>query len=257
MKIWLAAAAVAALLHGAAVAQDVVLRFAYENEEVFPYYMGTQDVPQDRPGVTIDMLRLLEARLPNLKVQLVRMPWKRCLVQLQEGNVDAVVDSFKPERMQNGVFPTKAGKPDVKLAIDVRAYYLFKRADTALFWDGVRLSGADGAVGVPRGYSIIDDLARLGVRVEETRSSGTDFRKLQLNRLIAVATLEKVGAYYVKHAPAGTLVKVAPPLASKEYYLIFSHQFFAKHEELSASIWRHLVQIRDRDMDAMFPKYLD
>lgn len=257
MKICFAAVAIAAVLHGAAMAQDVVLRFAYENEEVFPYYMGTQDVPPDRPGVTLDMLRLLEARLPRLKVQLVRMPWKRCLVQLQEGNVDAVVGSFKPERMQNGVFPMKAGKPDVKLAIDVRAYYLFKRSDTAFTWDGERLSGLDGAVGAPRGYSIIDDLARLGVRVEETRSSGTDFRKLQINRLSAVATLEKVGDYYVRQAPAGFFVKVQPPLASKEYYLIFSHQFFTKHEDLSATIWRLLVQIRDRDMDAMFPKYLD
>jgi polar amino acid transport system substrate-binding protein len=245
------------LWHGHVSAQAVTLRFAYEVEEVFPYYVGSGMAIPARAGVTPDMINLLPRALPGLRIEQQRMPWKRCLAQLQNGEIDAVVASFKPDRLALGTYPMKNGQPDTALAMDVRLYYLYKPKGSALNWDGDKLSGLNGAIGAPQGYSIVDDLQKKGVTVEQSRSSGTDFQKMQLNRLAGLATLEVVGDYYVRQFPERGIVKVAVPLAKKEYYLLLSHQFFQKHPELSAKIWRALTVIRDQDADAILVKYLE
>ena len=255
-------ASIAGLLAGlllplAALADTVVLRFAYETEEVFPYYVGTGEVIAAKPGVLPELVMQLGRRIPGLKVEMSRMPWKRCLAQLQGGEVDAIVGSFKPDRLANGVYPMKNNSPDPAMAIDVRSYHLFKLKGSPVQWDGQQFFELHGAVGAPLGYSIVDDLQKMGVKVEQTRSAAVDFQKLGLRRLAAVAALEKVGDYYVRLGRDGDIVKVQPALATKEYYLMFSRQFMQKHPDTAARIWKTLSEVRDKDIDALIVKYLD
>jgi polar amino acid transport system substrate-binding protein len=238
-------------------ADPVTLRFAYETEEVFPYYVGTGEVISNKPGVLPELVLQLGRRIPGLKIEMSRMPWKRCLAQLQSGEVDAIVGSFKPDRLANGVYPMKNNSPDPAMAIDVRSYYLYKPRGSTVQWDGQQFGELNGAVGAPLGYSIVDDLQKMGVKVEQTRSAAVDFQKLGLRRLAAVAALEKVGDYYVRLGRDGDFVKVTPALATKEYYLMFSRQFIQKHPDTASRIWRTLAEVRDSEIDAMIVKYLD
>ncbi len=257
MKRWSLLALGFAFLHQIAFAQSITLRFAYEVEEVFPYYMGSGETTPPDPGVTPEMLRLLEKEVPGLRVELQRMPWKRCLVQLQDGEVDALVASFKPERMQAGVYPMKNAQPDAALAIDVRAFYLYKAADSALDWDGQQFTSLAGPIGAPLGYAIVEDLQKKGANVAQSRSTATDFQKLVLGRLAGVAAFERVGDFHMRKAKPGTVLRVGTVLATKEYYLIVSHQFMRRHPALAPALWRGLARIRDRQADALFLKYLE
>lgn len=245
------------LLPSLAWAETVTLRFAYEVEEVFPYYIGSGEVIAANPGVLPELMLQLPRRIPTLSIKLSRMPWKRCLAQLQSGEVDALVASFKPDRLANGIYPMKNNSPDPALAIDVRSYHLYKLKGNPAKWDGLQLTELNGAVGAPLGYSIIDDLQKMGVKVEQTRSASADFQKLALRRLAAVASLEMVGDYYVRTSREGNIVKVMPALATKEYYLMFSRQFMQNHPALAAQIWRTLVEVRDKELDSIIVKYLD
>lgn len=246
-----------ALVHQIAFAQTITLRFAYEVEEVFPYYMGSGEATPAAPGVTPDMLRLLENEIPGLRVALQRMPWKRCLVQLTDGEIDAVVGSFKAERLQAGVYPMKGGQPDPALALDVRAIYLYKTGDSALSWNGQQLTGLTGPIGAPLGYAIVDDLQKMGASVAQSRSSATDFQKLALGRLAGVAAFERVGDFHMRKARPGAVLRLGTVLATKEYYLILSHQFVQRHPALAPALWRGLARIRERQADALFLKYLE
>lgn len=257
MRRWRLAILGFALIHQIAFSQTITLRFAYEVEEVFPYYMGSGEATPPDPGVTPEMLRLLEHEVPGLRVQLQRMPWKRCLVQLQDGEVDAVVASFKRERQQAGAYPMKGGEPDPALAIDVRAYYLYKAGDSALNWNGQQFAGLAGAIGAPLGYSIVEDLQKKGASVAESRSAATDFQKLLLGRLAGVAAFEKVGDFHMRKARPGVVVRLGTALATKEYYLVFSHQFMRRHPTLAPALWRGLARIREQQADALFLKYLE
>jgi len=72
---------------------------------------GSQLSPQ-LPGIEIELYRLMAARL-NLQLEMVRIPWKRCLSEVKQGRADGIFPaSFKPERLSLGVYPMRNGKLD-------------------------------------------------------------------------------------------------------------------------------------------------
>lgn len=236
-------------------AGTVTLRFAHEGVTLFPYYLSADAATPDKPGAMLQMLKLLETRIPNLKVEFQHMPWRRCLVKLEAGEIDAVESSFNPGRMVNGAFPMKAGQIDARLRIHTLSYTLFAMGDSGLSWDGKSLHGLNGAIGAPLGYSIVDDLKARGVRVEESTSTSTNFQKLLLGRLGGVAAQTHVGERLMKLERFKAIVKLTPVLASKDYYLLLSHQFVAKYPDLSKRIWNELAQIRETEMAAIMSSY--
>ena len=54
----------------------------------------------ENPGVAVEMIKLLESKIPNLKITLIRRPWKRCMLILKAGIVEGIFNAnFKPERL--------------------------------------------------------------------------------------------------------------------------------------------------------------
>jgi polar amino acid transport system substrate-binding protein len=236
-------------------AGTVTLRFAHEGVTLFPYYLAADSATPDKPGAMLQILKLLETRIPDLKVEVQHMPWRRCLAKLEAGEIDAVESSFNAGRMVNGVFPMRAGQVDGRLRIHTLSYSMFATGDSGLRWDGQSFRGLDGAIGAPLGYSIVGDLKAKGLRVEESNSTVTDFQKLLLGRLDGVAAQSHVGEHLIKQERFKAIVKLEPALASKDYYLLLSHQFVANHPELSKRIWHELAQIRDNEMAAIMARY--
>jgi len=94
-----------------AAANTVTLRFVYEDRPLFPYYLGDGSSQPRWPGVTIELLRQLEKKVPGLKISFERMPWQRCLASVKKGSADAVVASYRKDREDTGVFPWLASGP--------------------------------------------------------------------------------------------------------------------------------------------------
>lgn len=240
----------------ATASEKTSFRFAYEDKAVMPFFAGDGEEIPAEPGVSVEMVLRLEKKIPSLNVELQRCPWKRCLHNLKNGEIDAVVASFRAERMDIGVFPMKDGKPNPALRMSSTGYALYKLKSGQLTWDGQALTNANGAIGFPRGYSIGDDLKTLGATVEESGSTLSDMKKLQLRRLDGVAAVESVGDYLIKQPSFGDIVKMEPTFPPKDYYLLLSHQFVLKNPELAQRIWRSMADIRERDLREILPNYL-
>jgi polar amino acid transport system substrate-binding protein len=213
-----------------------IVTFSYENKPNPPYYLGSgTDINWDKPGITLEVLKSLENTL-NVQVRFVRNPWQRGLSLLEENQVDGVFHaSFKPERMELGVYPMKDGEVDPSKRIMTNAYYLYKLKDSPLQWDGEKLNNLDGEIGAIIGYAIVGDLQEMGISVYEGENQIDNFRMLLRGRLVGVAAIGTMNDLYLEAHPEefGEIVKVEPPLSTKDYYVILSHQFVQQHPQLA------------------------
>lgn len=241
-------------------AQTVTFTVAYEDKAQPPYYMAEgSGVPDELPGVAVEMVQMLEAKIPNLKVRLVRYPWKRCLDQLEKGAVDAIFNaSHLKERERIGAYPMKAGAVDPSRRMTTIAYSLYTLPSTRLTWDGARFGNADNAIfGAPLGYSIVKDLREKRVELQETMSSDALLKQLLAGRIHAAVMQDVTADALIANDPArlGIIRKHELPVASKPYYLMLSLAFQARHPELAERIWNEIGIMRETVLPRLAPKY--
>jgi len=241
-------------------AQVKEITFVCEDQQDFPNVIDSGDqIRSKNPGTAVDVIRLLEKRL-NLKINIKRVPWKRALeVELKNGSVDGLFTaSYNPAREEFGVYPKKDGKIDESRRYSSTTYNFYKLKGTKIDWDGKELKNFKGSIDAPRGYSIVDDLKKKGLTVEESPSTVTSFKKLQAGRVQLVAALEYSGDNLIETSPEfkGKIEKVQNPIVTKPYYFIFSHQFVKNHPELAEKIWNNLKEIREKELNKIMAKYL-
>lgn len=256
--VWLRLLAAALFLClGTAGAVAETLRVAYEDRELPPYYLGNgAEVDAQRPGLSVELVRMAATDL-GLDLRITRMPWLRCLAALERGEIDAIFNaSFKEDRMANGVYPMLRGHPDPSRRIAAVTYVLYRKAGGAVAWDGrslAHLSTLGGPIGTPAGYSIADDLEKAGVPVQEAPDTTANFRKLDAGRITAVATLDVIGDALLPSFPG--LEKVEPPLVTKDYFVMLSHQFVTAHPVMADRLWQRIATLRDAKGPELVRKY--
>lgn len=252
---WLSAMIMGVLWSASAQAADV-LRAAYEDKAQPPYYLGdSATVEADRPGVSVELLRMAAKEI-GIEVEFVRMPWVRCLKSLQKGEIDATFNSsFKDDRLEFGVYPMAGGKPDASRRIATLTYALYRLKGSPVHWNGKAIEGLDGPVGVQSGYSIVEDLGRMGVKTEEAQASLTNFKKLASKRIPAVAAQEVNGDAVLATGEFPGVEKISPPLVTKDYFVMFSHQFYDSKKALAERLWAKLAEVREREVAKLYAKY--
>jgi len=237
---------------------ETIFTVAYEDKVQFPYYMGeTSKVLTDKPGAAVELVKLIESKVPGLKIVLKRYPWKRCLSELEKGNVDGAFNaSYKEKRLQFGAYPLQEGAVDTSRRLTTIAYHFYKKKGSDFTWDGKKTSESKLSIGAPRGYSIVSDLKKLGFKVSEANSTEANLRKLQTERVEAVALQEVTGDYFLKvNAQFKDLEKVYPPLKTKPYYLMISNQFKAKQPNTAEKIWNAVAELREEQLQGLTEKY--
>lgn len=240
-----------------ASAQVVQFHVAYEDKDSADHTGSSTAIPEE-PGVMIEMIRLIETRVPNLRITFSRKPWARCLAELESGAVDAIFSSsFKPDRLKIGIYPMKDGKDDRRFRIDTKTYSLYQMRDSPIRWDGKRFDNIQQGALAIRGYAIVDDLKKMGVAVKEVNRADDAFRMLLAGRADGFAHLSEFGDYVLKKNPEfARIVKVTPPISSKDYYLQISHQFNARQPALASIIWKALADIRQTEFERLEAKYM-
>lgn len=242
------------------------LIIAYEDKEQPPYYLGNSaQVPEDYPGLAVELVQRLEEEIPQLSITLVRAPWARCLSGLASNQYDGIFNaSYQPERLAIGWYPTEDASHQGALDTDKRltriAYSLYRRSDSSLRWDGLRWTGSPQAlqsIGAPAGYSIVQDLRQQGIEVQEVPASRNALLMVQLGRLEGAVLQEVTGDALLDELQVhfGHLVKDYPPVEEKDYFLMLSHRLLAEEPELGQAIWEALARIRDRDTETLRQKY--
>jgi len=236
------------------------LTFACENKQDFPTVMGnSKDVLETNPGMGIEAVWLLAKKL-NIEIEIKRMPWKRCLSEMEKGNVDGVFTaSFKEKRKQYGLYPEKDGNVDPSRRFTSASYALYRLKGTNVNYDGNNFLNIKGKVGAPRGYSIADDLRKKGLTIDEGPSTEKDFIKMIKGRLDAVAALEMTGDYYILSNDdfQKKIEKILPLIVEKPYYYMISHQFYNKNKDFAEKIWDTIAEIRkDSEFQKRLKNYL-
>ncbi len=245
--------ALSALSSPAIAATD--LTFCTEDKDQKPYVIGVSGILDSNPGLAVEMIQIVAGRT-DINVKFVRAPWKRCLAVLEKGEVDGVfMGSFKKARMKFGAFPMANGDVDPSRRLALSSYSLYRLKGTTPNWDGKAFSGIDGKVGAPLGYSIVKDLEKKGLKMEESKGTSTDFKKMGLKRIVAAAALTNVGDALIESGDFPNVEKVETPLVTKPYYLLLSNQLVAKNKDLTENIWKELANVRENEAKALAKKY--
>ncbi len=201
-------------------------------------------------GIHID---IIAKALDNLgyEVEFKPLPWKRCLVEAEQGGVDGVATaSFKEERAAFMHYPGDAAtaKKSTQRVMQVE-YVVVTSADNSYEFSG-DVKSIPEPVRAPRGYSIADDLKKQGVNVDDKASGDeNNIKKLLRGGDGAVVTIpEVVNVLSEKAEFKGKLKISAQPLKSKSYYLPISKASKLSAEERD-KIWAEIAKVRD---DAAF-----
>ncbi len=245
------------LLLPTAQAVPLTLTLAYADIESFPYQAGNGIEPANPPGIAVELIQQAAADL-GIKVNFLRMPVRRVLSEMEEGHVDGgFIYSYNSDRIRNGVYPLLDGKPDRSRRLATLHYVLYRRMHDKVSWDGNQFSHLSTPLGANTGYSVVADLRRQGVNVEEARSTAQNIQKLRSGRLDAYVAQAIVVDAYLAGAKITDIEKIAPPVSSKDYFLMFSHQFYASNSQLAEALWKHLGEIRDRATEQLAKRYQD
>ncbi len=228
-----------------AVIASVPLKFCYEDKMLTPYYLGVGSrIPIERPGASIEHLQLLVQKVPQLQLELIRMPWKRCLAAMASNTVDAIIASYRPERTEFGRYPMLQQQPDPKRAFAEHHTCLVSRKDAPWSWDGQKLIGTNEIViGRSLGYAAIPSPQGQTFQMHYTLSGTMDLDLLRKGRIQAVTTLCNINnqPFMARFITDRDLKVLLPPLYRNTGYLVFSHQFYQQHPQLSEALWQQLA----------------
>lgn len=224
-------------------AAPVVLQLCYERIDILPWRTV------DGRGLNIELIRMAAGRA-GVTVQFVTLPWKRCMSEMQDGTVQGVfAASFVPDRLAFGAYP--GGNPaDPNLQLYADGYVLVRRKTDPVQWDGKSVSGLKGPVGAQVGYSVVNDLRRLGVPVDEGSQSARELlQKLQLGRVGAAALGNSDAAKLLgtddKPTELGATLEALPvPLVQKAYFLMLSNHFVQDRPDVANRLWQQIAVAR-------------
>ncbi|BBO76119.1 hypothetical protein DSCW_35360 [Desulfosarcina widdelii] len=244
--------------------QATTLQLATDDTPGNPWIIGGGlQFNETLPGIEIELYRLMAARL-GLKLDMVRLPWKRCLLNIERGLVDGIFPaSFKPERLAVGVYPMKNGQIDPLRKSRDSAYYLYTQKTAPLGWDGNRFVNLHlmdrKTIGVPLGWSIASDLRTMGMDLLEKPMPEDLLEILNRGGLAGVVCLDTVMDTYLVQRPNrfSGIRKNQPAVTENAYYLMLSHPFVARHPVLSENIWDTIAAIKNEGtFKAVMERYL-
>ncbi len=230
------------------------LNIAYANVESFPYFLTRSNSVPKNPGISVEIIQMVCKEL-NIQGDFSRLPGKRVLVNLKRNLVDgAFLFSYKPERAVFSAYPLQDGQVNAALKMDTISYFFYTLKDSPITWKNGQLGGTN-KVGVNLGYSVIGQIKKMGLGVNEVQSTVESLKILLKKRVLVVAAQEYP---FERHwaAHTGKINKLYPPIRTKDYFFIFSQDFYLKNTEFCNDFWEKIAQVSKREYPRLIKKYL-
>lgn len=234
------------------------LNLGFSDVDAPPFQRGNGTKLFSPPGISIEIIDEVAKNL-DFEVKYKRYPNNRVLFFLENGQLDgAFIYSHKPQREFSGVYPKNGNSIDSSRRIATISYYFYTLKGSEVTWDGKTLSGKNLMVGANMGYSVISNLKKLGVRVVEAKTNEQNIEMLNLKRISAYAGQDStIDPFLRMYKHDENIKKLSPAIITKPYYLLFSHQFFEKNEDLARKIWDEISKIRDPFTKSIEHKYIN
>jgi polar amino acid transport system substrate-binding protein len=255
-------AALTLLLPTAAFASPpMTLRICYEITDSLPFFAGPTAVDPTGQGLLNDLI-MSAAKQAELHIELQRQPWKRCILQLQQGQVDGIFAAiWQPERDSWGQFPGRDAKTNAPLQRTYRLwqvdYPIIRRNGSPLVWDGQQFSGTKNGLSAPLGYVANQRLAALGVLAKPTYNAEIALKMVAADRLDGFVLERQVAQTYIRNLGLQQQLSALPePLLKADWYLPLSHQFYREHPEIAQRFWQALAEQREARSAELSARYL-
>lgn len=231
-----------ALISVSLSAQSKAITLCYEDEDAFPWML------KHGKGLNSVLLEQVAASL-SIDLKLVGTSWKRCLLDVESGQVNgSVAASYKEDRTRYAVYPTTNGKPDPSRRIYSDSYSLYRLKGSQIDWNGREFSKLAGLVGVQSGYSIADDLKKLGVKIDDSSKTTENLmEKLVADRVQAIAALTLEADHQIRRNKdlSRKIQKIKTPLSEKPYFVIFGKDFYNSNPKAIEEFWTKVAAVRN------------
>ena len=220
------------------------IRLCYEDVEVYPWITG------DMKGLVIQELQHVE-KLTKLKLKYVRLPWKRCQIDAQNGKLDGLIAaSFTRERTNWGVYPTKNnGELDRNLRLHTDSFLVFITKGSPIRYENGRFENlGSNLIGVQLGYSVGSDLKDQGYATHSSFSTPNDLLEALNASVVTVAILQNhatIKALQDNPKFKSNIVDLKRPFKVADQYLMFTKKFYSEHPEIANKIWKAIPVARE------------
>ena len=218
------------------------LRLCYEDVDQRPW-----STPRGT-GLNFELLKKVEILL-NEQFTYAPKPWKRCLSELQLGQVDAVIgaaDSVN-RRVWSRIPQLPDGREDPSRAMFEDTALVFLRVGGKASWDGHELVAPGKAVVVQSGYLVAQRLREKGYDPHETVKSAADALRILAAGGFDVAILQGLEASKVAREDArfkGRVREVAPPFATVNLHLMVAKGAYERDPQRIEAIWEAIGTVR-------------
>ena len=233
------------------------ITLCYEDKEVVPFYMGqTREVPTHNPGANIEVIQQLQSRLENVRFVFIRRPWKRCLDMVEKGEAQALIGSYRKQRLSRLRYPMINDDVDTDRALSKVGSCFIGNREFHEFWPRRHYLQQQGvAIALPHGYAIAQRLNDQPVFVHFVFSQQDAYRLLANRRVHAVMDFCQVGNQnlYVEPADIQGVSPLYPPFDVHYGYLIFAPKFYQAYPHRVERIWDALKGL---DTTAIYRRYL-
>lgn len=222
-------------------AEPRTLTLCFEDTDIPPWRW------RNRTGHNFRLLDAAGERV-GVRFEYRGLPWRRCQSALSRGEVDgAFALSYTPERRAMGVYPP-GDPPSSGYRMFSDGYVLVRRRGDAVHLREGAIVGLIGPVGSQAAYSIVDDLRRKGVPVEEGSPDPMALLRMLAEGRVGAAALgtSKMQALEASGDPVVARLETVPePLVRKDYFLMVSKQSYRRDPALVHALWDAIAGLRD------------
>lgn len=205
--------------------------------------------PPDGGHFSLMLIRAVQAHLHDLRLELVPLPWVRCLVLASRGQFDGILGaSYTVERAVDLVYPRDPdGRIDDSKRLFSQGYRLLRRRGDAFDTDGRRFIDLVGPVGVERGHSTTALVRERGAAIDDSHPDvHALLAKLRSGRVGAVLVSEpRYASLRGESGALDGLEAVPTPLQPRTYFLVFSRDFMQRSPALAQRLWDEAARQRE------------
>lgn len=234
---------------------SVTVRFCAPQNDVYPFFISENDA---LTGINPDIMNqvISKEQFPNVTLQYVKRPWKRCNTDLENGEVDMMIGGYDAER-QDVVYPSKLG---------------FNLNDTSVSTANVCFSSIKGEqmdktrlgmqgksvfiVGIEAGFSQKhpDNIKPRWVVLFNPIEKYRMLEKGRIDAIVQVCAMDGTYPIETKAEAKGytNFDTMYPPYLSNPAYIVFSEKFALLHNELAKQI---IVKARSIDKQRVYSRY--
>lgn len=183
----------------------------------------------------------------NGKIIPVFSPRERCVVQIKEKSVDAIIAAHSKEHETLVDYPMNSkNEADKSKKIGVIKYFAYKHRNSKVQWDGKKISHlGPKKVGVQRGlYSrpIFESSGIPSFEEVNTITQGIEKVSYQRNELFIAEELQ--GDIALSGLKVPNVVKLPKPFLQDELYVAFTKNFYEKNQKFVKQFWNELGKLR-------------